>query len=189
MLHIAKQLKQWPVPWGRFGFCGICCAAAHIYCDICNTPAHIYCDITPRTLLDRIFKLPPSRLTQQPLMLLCHWPPALTMFIGILHRGRIVNVNFDKIHRVVATLVRPLENMEKEVQHHSDQTSSVLKWLETQTKSLGTLLAAVSLTLCLLDFGTQAVWPTRGNPWSLLIHLQKSKKSGYFQSFRKFVNI
>ena len=30
----------------------------------------------------------------------------------------------NKIHRVVATLVRPLENMEKEVQHHSDDLLS-----------------------------------------------------------------
>ena len=142
MQHIAKQLKRWPVPWGRFGFCGICCAAAHIYCDICNTPAHIYCDITPRTLLDRIFKLPPSRLTQQPLMLLCHWPPALTMFIGILHRGRIVIVNLTKYTELLRLWSVHLKTWRRRCSI-TVMTSSVLKWLETQTKSPGALVGAL----------------------------------------------
>ena len=134
-----KQLKRWwPVPEVGLAFAGSA-ARRRIFIAIfvIHRAAYLLRYYTDDAAGQNI-QVAPSRLTTQlPLMLLCHWPPALTIFIGILHRGKIVNVNFNRI--------RPWTICWHEEggagQHHSDDLLIVVKWLDTQTRSLGILLA------------------------------------------------
>ena len=91
-----------------FGFCGICWA-------------HIYCDITPWDAAGQNIQVSAYYSTAANTAL--SLTPALTIFIGILYRGRIFNVNFYKRWPVVASLVH-LKTCKKEVQNNITKMNS-----------------------------------------------------------------